>query len=281
MAKNSSRQKSKRIRRDDPERETADRRASAHIRRNARSDNGGRADDSDLKPAISQAVEEAIGGMVRQSSAFIEEQIRAGQRAAERLRDGIANSKELNTDINGLVEHLVATTRDLGTTWLELISIIIRAIGAQPSGGSNGGSTQPSPAGPGPAVTQSGRSGGATTLSRMAPADSSVRGIAPQIVVNGDNVKNVVLDLHPRSLQFTPFVPLLMAGDRTPSAKTKSARTKSTGTIEARFSRSPDQPGLILTVKVPGNQPAGIYTGAVVDSKTNEAGGTLSVTVAD
>lgn len=219
--------------------------------------------------------------MVRQSSAFIEEQIRAGQKAAERLRDGIANSKELNTDINGLVEHLVATTRDLGTTWLELISIIIRAIGAQPSGGSNGGSTQPSASGPGPAVTKSGRSGGAMTFSRMAPADSSVRGIAPQIVVNGANVKSVVLDLQPRSLQFTPFVPLLMAGDRTPSAKTKSARTKSTGTIEARFSRSPDQPGLILTVKVPGNQPAGIYTGAVVDSKTNEAGGTLSVTVAD
>ncbi len=280
MAKKTTKQTGKRMRRDDPDRETADRRASEHIRRNARSGSNGKPDNGDRESTarISKTVEQAISGMVRQSSAFIEEQIRAGQAAAERLRDGIANSKELNTDINALVEHLVATTKDVGTTWLELLSIIVRALGTQPSngGGSNGGGKPHTPPGPGATVTQSGKSAGATTFSSMTPAESSVVGVAPRIVVNGPNVKSVALDLRPPSLQFVPLVQQLTAGDRDRSAKAKSARS-----IDAKFSRSPEAAGIILTVNVPGGIAPGTYTGAVVDSKTNKAGGTLSVTVAD
>jgi len=286
MAKKTTKQTGKRMRRDDPDRETADRRASEHIRRNARSGgngnhgngNGNGNGDRESTARISKTVEQAISGMVRQSSAFIEEQIRAGQQAAERLRDGIANSKELNTDINALVEHLVATTKDVGTTWLELLSIIVRALGTQPSngGGSNGGGRPHTPPGPGPTVTQSGKSGGATTFSSMTPAESSVRGVAPRIVVNGPNVKSVALDLRPPSLQFTPVVQQLTAGNGPRSAKAKFA-----GSIDAKFSRGADAAGIILAVNVPDGVAPGTYTGAVVDSKTNQAGGTLSVTVAD
>jgi hypothetical protein len=280
MVKKTTKQTGKRMRRDDPDRETADRRASGHIRRNAGSQNGGKRGngEDDSKRQISDTVQQAISGMVRQSSAFIEEQIRAGQQAAERLRDGIANSKELNTDVNALVEHLVATTKDVGTTWLELISIIVRALGTQPpnGGGSNGGGKPHTPPGPGATVTQSGKSGGATTFSSMTPAESSVAGIPPRIVVNGPNVKSVALDLRPPSLQFVPMVQQLTVGDRDRSAKAKSARS-----IDAKFSRSFEAAGIILTVNVPGGMAPGTYTGAVVDSKTNQAGGTLSVTVAN
>lgn len=263
MAKKATKRTGKRMRRDDPDRKTPDRRASEHVRRNAGSQNG------NSKPRISKSVEQAISGMVQQSSAFIEEQICAGQQAAERLRDGIANSKQLNADINTLVENLVATTKDVGATWLDLISIIIRSIGTQQSngGGSNGGSTPHVPPGPGPTVRRAGVSGGATTASSITPADGTIPGVPPQIVVKGANVKSVILDLRPPSPQFVPFVRELMADDPKRS-------------LSAKFTVSSDPPRLILTVNVPGDQPPGIYTGAIVDSRTNEAGGTLSVTVA-
>ncbi len=81
---------------------------------------------------ISDSVQQAISGMVELSSDVIEEQIRAGQQAANRLREGIASSQKLDTDIHSMVENLVATTRDVGATWLDLVSLVIRAIGTQP-----------------------------------------------------------------------------------------------------------------------------------------------------
>ncbi len=271
MAKKTSKRTGKRMRRDDSDRETPDRRASEHIRRNAGSQNGGKRGngDRDSKPRISETVEQAISGMVQKSSTFIEEQIRAGQLAAERLRDGVANSTQLNADINTLVEHLVATTKDVGATWLDLISIIIRAIGTQPpnGGGSNGGGTPHTPPGPGATVSQKGTSGGATTFSSITPADAAVPGVPPQIVVKGANVKSVALDLRPPSPRFVPFVPQLMAADLKRS-------------LSAKFTSSSDPPRLVLTVNVPGGQPPGTYTAAIVDSSTNQAGGTLSVTIA-
>jgi hypothetical protein len=271
MAKKTTTRKAKRMRRDDPDRESPDRRASEHIRRNAGSPTGGKHRDSDRdsKPRISKTAEQAISGMVQQSSAFIEEQIRAGQLAAERLRDGIANSKQLNSDINTLVENLVATTKDVGATWLDLVSIIIRSIGTQPTngGGSGGGSPPHAPPGPGATVTRAGTSGGASTVSTITPADGTIPGVPPLIVVTGTNVKGVELDLHPRSPRFVPFVGPLMASDPKRS-------------LSAKFAMSSDPPRLVLKVNVPGDQPPGTYTGAIVDSSTNAPGGTLSVTVA-
>jgi hypothetical protein len=269
MAKKTTNQTGKRMRRDDPDRETPDRRASEHIRRNAGSQNDGKRGngDDDSKRRISETVQQAISGMVQQSSAFIEEQIRAGQLAAERLRDGITNSTQLNADINTLVENLVATTKDVGATWLDLISIIIRSIGTQqPNGGGSSGGTTRHPAGPGVTVSRTGISGGATTVSSITPAEATISGVPPQIVVKGANVKSVVLDLRPPSLRFVPFARQLMAAD-------------SKRSLSANFSVSSDPPRLALTVNVPRDQPPGIYTGAIVDSSTNEAGGTLSVTV--
>lgn len=270
MAKKTTKRTGKRMRRDDPDRETPDRRASEHIRRNAGSQNGGKRGNADdaSKRRISETVQQAISGVVQQSSAFIEEQIRAGQLAAERLRDGIANSTQLNADINTLVENLVATTKDVGATWLDLISIIIRSIGTQPpnGGGSSGGGTPHPPPGPGVTVSRTGISGGATTVSNITPADATISGVPPQIVVKGATVKSVVLDLRPPSLRFVPFVRQLMAAD-------------SKRSLSANFTVSSDPPRLVLTVNVPRDQPPGTYTGAIVDSSTNEAGGTLSVTV--
>lgn len=96
----------KRSRRKNPGRGGPHRGASEHIDRNA-----------DGPALVSKTVQQAITNMVQLSSTVIEEQIRAGQAAAARMRDGIANSRQLNTDVNLVIDNLVATTKDVGATW--------------------------------------------------------------------------------------------------------------------------------------------------------------------
>jgi hypothetical protein len=275
MAKKSEGKKGERLRRDDPDRDAPHRSGSDHIKRNAGSGsgkgggagNGGNGGPNGPKSLISESVQQAISNMVQLSSTVIEEQIRAGQTAAARLRDGMANSQQLNTDVSMMVESLVATTKDVGATWLDLLSIVVRSIGAKSAGpGVPGdrkgtGTTQPT------TRTQTGTSSGAITISNVTPADPAIPAEPPQIVVTGNGVKNVTLDLRPPSPRFVPLVRELLAGD------------PKHGLPKVKFQLTADRTHLVLTVNVPRGQTAGTYTGAIVDSSTNEPGGTVSVTV--
>jgi hypothetical protein len=265
MAKERTNRTDKRQQRKNPDRGGPNRRATDYIIRHAKK-KGHVKTERIPKTLISESVEQAIANMVQTGSNVIEEQIRAGQAAAERLRQGIANSRQLNSDINLLIENLLATTKDVGTTWLELISIIVRAIGAQPPHG-GGGTPHTPPHGSG-TVTKKGTSGKAVTVSTFTPGDADIVGVPPQIVVKGARATSVSLNLHPSTAEFAPLALELFAKDRRYSLSS------------VKFSQSSDDPPRsVLTVTVPDNQPTGIYTGAVVDSTTNEAGGTLSVTV--
>jgi hypothetical protein len=270
MAKKTSsgQSQAERMRRDDPERETADRRATHHIMLMAKKPNGKKTSRGP-KPQVSGSVQQAISSMVRQSSAFIEDQITAGRNAAERMRHGMTNTGQLNANINTLAESLVAVTRDIGVTWLELLSMIVRLIDTQapPPGGAGGGGISRAPPRRGGTVTHTAKSGGATTLSSITAADAETPAVPPHIVVRGKKAKSVALDLRPSSARFVPHVRHLLATDRKHS-------------LTAKFSSSSDPLRLVLVVEVPDGQHPGTYTGAVVDSSTNEPGGTVSVTVA-
>jgi hypothetical protein len=264
MAKKSEAVRKQRLKRPDPERDAPDRSGAAHIKRHARSRRGRNGEPGDSESSVSATVRQAISDVVQLSSQVIEEQIRAGQVAADRLREGIANSKKLNTDVTGLVENLVATTKDVGATWLDLLAIVVRSIGT----------SKPAPGGGGPSgatgtATEVGSSGNATTVSSVTPADPNMPALPPQIVVRGVRVRSVTLDLRPPSPRFVPVVRQLVASD--PNYRLTSVA----------FTASAGEPRLVLTVTVPRDQPAGTYSGAIVDSASNVAGGTLSVTVAN
>ena len=217
-----------------------------------------------------EAIQQAISEMVQLSSEVIEEQIRVGRDAAERLRDGFANSRQLNTDVTTLVEGLVATTKDVGATWLDVLAIVVRSIGTQP------GSSPHAPGTPGPGgttrtssstTTLIGKSGGAETISSMTPANPASEGVPPVIVVTGARVKSVRLDLRPPSARFVPVVRALVGADPTHNL------------TSVRLTLSADRTHLVLNVDVPRGQPADNYAGVVVDSTTNEPGGTIGVIV--
>jgi len=267
MAKTTStRRTSKRLRRNDPDREAPHRRAT-RIMLSANNQSDKKTSD-DVDPRVSASVQHAISSMVRQSSAFIENQIRAGQDAAERMRHGMTKTGQLNANINTLAESLVAVTRDIGVTWLELISMIVRSIDTQPQpGGSGGGIPQPPPR-RGSTVTHNAKSGGATTLSSFTAADSEIPAVPPRIVVKGAKAKHVALDLRPSSARFVPHVRHLVHSNPKHS-------------LSAKFSKTSDPLRLVLVIEIPDGQHPGTYTGAVVDSSSNEPGGTVSVTVAE
>ena len=86
--------------------------------------------------------------------------------------------------------------------------------------------------------------------------------------MKGAKAKHVALDLRPSSARFVPLVRHLVHKDPGHS-------------LDAKFTRSSDPLRLVLVIDVPDDQKPGTYTGVVVDSSTNEAGGTISVTVAD
>ncbi len=244
--------KRQRARRKNPGRKQPYRGASEHINRNR-----------DGPALVSQTVQQAITNMVQMSSTVIEEQIRAGQAAAARMRDGIANSRQLNTDLNLVIENLVATTKDVGATWLDLLSIVTRSISSQSAGAagrSAGGVPQPR------TITQAGTSGGAATISNITPADAATPAAPPEIVVTGKGAKKVVLDLRPHAPRFVPIVRELLA----------SGQAHRLSGVKFRLN---PQKKLVLMVNIPRGQAAGTYTGVIVDHSTNHPGGTVSVTI--
>jgi hypothetical protein len=258
------------MRRDDPDRETPHRRATIMLmakKPGGKKTSRGR---NRRNQRLSESVPQAISNMVRQSAAFIEEQIDAGRGAAERMRHGMTNTGQLNANIGTLAESLVTVTRDIGVTWLELISMIVRSIDTQaPLPGGFGGSGFPhGPPRRGGTVTRTAKSGNATTHSSFTPADAETPGVPPHIVVKGAKAKHVALDLRPSSARFAPLVRQLVHSDPKHS-------------LRAKFTPGSDPLRLMLVVEVPDRQKPGTYTGVIVDSSTNEAGGTISVTVAD
>jgi hypothetical protein len=265
MAKGNDTKKEKRYGRDEPERKAPNRNPGDYVRRNASSRNDDERRYAEPKTLVGESVQNVINDMVQLSSSVIEEQIRAGQAAASRMRDNFSGSDKLNGEMSNMVNSLAAATKDIGNAWVELISIIITAIGTKPPPGG-----RPTPTGPNPPPTRtwSGSSGGAQTTCHLTPADPQSQAEPPEIAVTGSGAKNVTLDLRPPATRFVPVVHPLLTSD----LKNRID--------DAKFSLNA-QKKLVLTVNIPRGQPPGTYTGAVVDSTTSKSGGTVSVTVGD
>jgi hypothetical protein len=148
------------------------------------------------------------------------------------------------------------------------MSIIVQSLGAKPPQRGGGSTPHTPPSGSG-TVTQEGKSGGAATISTFTPGLADIVGEPPEIVVQGKRVTSVSLNLHPSTPGFSPL------------AQPLSTKDQQYFLNSVEFTRSSSKPPrFVLTVTVPVSQPAGTYTGAVVDSSNGKGGGTLSVTIA-
>jgi hypothetical protein len=224
---------------------------------------------------VTETVRAAATDAVNLGYTVVERQIHEGQRAADRLRERIATSQDLNTDMTMMVENLVSTTRNLGETWLKLMSLVLGSIAPQAgstsaSSGTRLASSASSQAGTASVTTftttKIATSGRAKTTSSIAAAGPAGSRVPFTIMVKGGRATDVTLDLRPTFEPFTPQASLLLG-------------TNPNKVLRVRFATGANHGPPVLIVKIPRGLPSGTYTGAVVDSNTNKAGGTVSVAV--
>ncbi len=176
----------------------------------------------------------------------IDDQIRQGQRWAERLRHRDDNASATPpAGIGTLIERALNIYKDMGTLTLDAVDTLTRSSGIR-SGISRAwrGMGRPGP------TTDSG------TPWRFAFKLTAGR---PTLVTS---------DIRLRSAHTLPLVHALHAAN--------AAFPPLTG---ARFEVDPSTMAPILHVEVADAQPAATYYGVVVDSATNEPCGTLSVRI--
>jgi hypothetical protein len=100
------------------------------------------------------------------------------------------------------------------------------------------------------------------------PGTLNGTGAAFSVEIASTRPTEVLLNVEPSPQPYTPFVHALHAPERNVPPLTSIA-----------FQKSPKSNMPVLLLKIPLNQPSGLYTGVVVDRETNQPRGTLTVRV--
>jgi hypothetical protein len=232
-------QKRKRITRPKPERSAPLRDFSTILR-----EEGPPASDTDKSGAADQnarndTLTDAVAQGARLGYSVIQEQLQQGRRVAQQWTQ-LARGGEggPDNDITRLVQRVLHFSTDLGALLADLAEAAMRK--------QNG----------------DGARGDAARAGKEPTADAGKNGAGTQICIDieapGRSV--VMLDLNENAVDARLAVPGLYALDGQSAPLTA-------------ISFEPQA----LQVKIPGDQPAGTYTGVVVDRATNQPRGTLSI----
>ncbi|UCE63153.1 MAG: hypothetical protein JSU59_09815 [Nitrospirota bacterium] len=181
----------------------------------------------------------------------IEKYLRQGQRVAEELSNGSHPDNSKEDDWEKLVGDMLRLYRDLSGFWIDAVEALMRSPEFLST------------------VTN--------VLGRNGQAKSGSAHQEPNPGANGENMKvaveiasqkraQVTLDLRPHLMQAALQVHTLHAPDPHIPPLT-----------DVSFRIDGDLNVPVLTLTIPEEQPAATYTGVVVDQKTNEARGTISV----
>jgi hypothetical protein len=208
--------------------------------------------EADATAPAAESADEAVAHGVTLGYAVIDEQIKQGEKLAERLRQVTGKPGTLpGVDVNTLIERALNVYKDMGSLAMAAVETLIRnpvlqsAVARTWSGGGSGG-TEAAPA-PGAA------SGGATRFG---------------FELTSNRRTQVKLEIQPRAVTFMPVVHQLHASN--PSLPPLTG-------VRFRFDPATSTP--VLHVDVADSQPAGTYMGVIVDSVSDEPCGTLSVRV--
>ncbi len=194
-------------------------------------------------------IDDVIADAVSLGYRVVEEQLQQGRRAARSFRNGADSSPETQ-DIMAVIERLVRVTRDATIAWLDVVTAVTSRKEGKAASVSADTDTKPAAATVG--VSPSNGTGGG----------------AISVEVKSKRPAKVTLDLRPASPRFVPMVHAL-------HPKTPGKRPLT----DVRFRLSPDDGRGVLVISVPDDLEPGNYTGVVVDSATDEPGGTLCVRV--
>jgi hypothetical protein len=191
------------------------------------------------------AASEGVKRGVELGYRVIEEYLRAGQRAAEQLNSSPYNWRGVADNSSELMETLVRNFNQMVPVWLELVNSLLRADLSQ----------RPQSKG-----FQAGRSADATdnfSHSQSMPIELQ-------------SIHRVQVDLKlPQSSENRSLITLGL----------RSVDPKMPPLTDIRFVSSKGKEGGKMLVKIPDKQPAGTYSGVVVDHLSGETRGTLTIRV--
>jgi hypothetical protein len=199
------------------------------------------------KPATGDsagASDDAVAHGVTLGYAVIDEQIRQGEKLAERLRQVTGKPGALpGVDVGTLIERALNVYKDMGSLAMAAMETLVRSPVLQSTTKAWSGATGGAP----PAANGSTAFGFELTSSRRT---------------------QVKLEVRPHAATFIPVVHALHASN--------PGLPPLTG---VRFQFDPATSAPVLHIDVADGQPAGTYMGVIVDSASDEPCGTLSVRV--
>lgn len=204
---------------------------------------------SDPNPGTGpDAADPTVAHGVRLGYSVIDEQIRQGEKLAERLRHVSGRPGALPpVDVGTLIERALNVYKDMGALALAAVETLVRSPALQ---------SAISRAMPGDAA-------GVSTAAAQA-ADGCAFGFE---LTSGRRTQ-VKLDIRPGAVKVMPVVHALHAAN--PDLPPLTG---------VRFQFDPATAAPVLHIDVADTQPAGTYVGVVLDSATEEPCGTLSVRV--
>ncbi len=197
--------------------------------------------------ADTPAADHAVAHGVRLGYAVIDEQIREGEKLAERLRQISGKPSAMPAaEVGTLIERALNVYKDMGALAVAAVETLVRNPVLQSAVTKAWPGTMPAETGAAPA-TGSGNFGLELTSTRRT---------------------QVKLEIRPQAVKVMPFVHALHAAN--PDLPPLTG---------VRFRFDPATAAPVLHIEVPDGHPAGSYMGVVVDSATEEPCGTLSVRV--
>lgn len=188
------------------------------------------------------SLSDVVGEQVNLAYRVIEEEIRLGQQAAEQLN---RRSYAMGNDMVDAGERLVRYSADLWMSWLEFAGSLARNADSL-----RNLSRPPEP-------------------ERPRSTDATAGATAVSIAITSPQPARVTLHLHPAAEGCSLAVRDLKAPDPAKPALTDVLFTPSAGGM------------MDLQIRVPPGQPPDLYAGLVVDQRTGQPVGTLSVQVGE
>ena len=237
---------------------------------------GGRGATTQASGPESPSIGDAFSRAVDVGYRVIDEYIRQGQQAAERMRQGDYNAEAATADFQDLAVRMTRSASDLMETWLQLVA---GATGV--AGGSNfgltGGRAQVGPA-------ANGRHPPERVRWTDPPPDRGTvpRGAPPAPEPSHGDPADARLRIEVQSSRPTEVFVDLRAGASRRPLRVHALRSVETDKprLEAKLCHgaNTDEPS-VLRVEVPPDHPPGAYHGLILDEEANRPLGTLTVKI--
>jgi hypothetical protein len=217
-----------------------------------RAPEGDGVDDSARDGKRTTSLGEAVSRSVELGYRVVDDYIQQGQRAAQRLNDRSIAPDTITRDVQELTARMAQYASDFLGVWFEVLELASAGTATRRAGttsnGTAGAAAAPPPAPPRPAREPS------TERTRV------------RIEVSSAKPAEVSLDLVPNAGGASLVVHALRAVD--------PEKPRLADVVLERGGRG--EP-LTLRIRVPADQPPGVYNGLIIDEQTNRPAGTVSV----